>query len=186
MPRLNKAIKILLYTNGIVIFAGGMLAPIYAVLVDNIGGDILDVGIGAGLFALFGGVTVLIVGNLHDRMKENELIMVVGYLVMAVGFLSYLFVNSVQTMFLAQILIGFGEAVFGPSYDALYSKHLRDDRAGGSWAAWEAMNYFVGAASAVLGSVIVLYFGFKSLFVIISLMCFYSAWYIYNLPRKTL
>lgn len=183
---LPKAIRVLLLTNGIVLFAGGMLLPIYAVFVEEIGGSILDAGIGASLFAMFAGVTVIVSGRLHDHMKQNELIMVWGYLIMGVGFLLYLFVDSVLTMFLAQILIGFGEAVYAPSFDALYSEHLLEKKAGDSWAMWESMNYFVAALSAFVGSLIASYFGFRSLFVLIAALCFFSAIYIYRLPRRVL
>jgi sugar phosphate permease len=186
MVHIKKAIRVLLLTNGVVLFAGGMLAPIYAVFVEEVGGSLLDVGIGAALFSMFAGVTVIVSGRLHDKIKQNELIMVWGYLIMAVGFILYLFVDSVETMFLAQILIGFGEAVYAPSFDALYSEHLLMKKAGDSWGMWEAMNYFVAAASAFFGSLLVTFFGFRSLFVLIAGMCLFSAVYIDRLPRRVL
>ena len=48
----NKAIRVLLITNGIVLVAGAMLGPIYALFVKDIGGTLLDASFAGALFAL--------------------------------------------------------------------------------------------------------------------------------------
>lgn len=46
---LNKPIKVLLITDGLVLLAAAMFVPIYAVYVEKIGGDLLDVGLTGGI-----------------------------------------------------------------------------------------------------------------------------------------
>jgi len=182
----NRALRILLITNAIILIAGAMLGPIYALFVEEIGGDLLDASLTAGMFALAAGIATLIAGRYADKIKENELIVVFGYTMMGVGFLLYLAVNSIWLLFLVQMIIGFAEAIYSPAFDALYSKHLTQRQAGRQWGTWEAANYFSVAIGAVIGGFIVSQFGFSILFVLMAILSFASAVYIYHLPRKVL
>jgi len=76
-----------------------MLGPIYALFVEKIGGDLLDASYAFGVFALAAGVTTFISGRYADRIKENELIVVLGYGIMGIGFLGYTLVNSIWSLF---------------------------------------------------------------------------------------
>lgn len=182
----NKALRILLLTNAMVLIAGAMLGPIYALFVEKIGGSLLDASLAGGIFALAAGITTLIAGRYADKAKEDELIVVWGYFVMGIGFLLYIFVNSIWFLFSVQVLIGFAEAFYLPAFDALYSKHLTKRKAGREWGAWEAINYFSIACGAAIGGLIVTKFGFNTIFVIMAILCFLSAIYIYHLPRRVL
>lgn len=82
----NKALKILLFTNGIILFAGAMMGPIYALYVEKIGGDLLDASFTFALYAFAAGIMTLISGRYADKIKENELIVVLGYGLIGFGF----------------------------------------------------------------------------------------------------
>ncbi|MAF81051.1 hypothetical protein CL628_03495 [bacterium] len=183
---LNPALKILIVTNSLILLAGAMLGPIYALFVDDIGGSLLDVGWAGGVYALVAGITIYFSGRLSDKVKERELLVVAGYAILGVGFLLYLLVDSIWMLLITQAVIGFGEATYTPSFDALYSKNLNKKRAGSGWGAWEAMYYFTTAAGAILGGVIAHTYGFTPLFIIMAALCLISATYIYLLPRQAL
>ena len=182
----NKSLKILLATNALILFAGAMLGPIYAIFVTEIGGDIFDAGIAGAIFALVAGITTLISGKYVDKIKENELVLIIGYLIMGAGFLFYIWVNSIIMVFMAQAIVGIGEALYSPAFNVLYSKHLDKGKAGREWGAWESTNYFAIAIAAGFGGLLASQFGFKPLFIIMSFLAVASATYLYFLPRKVL
>ena len=182
----NKALKILLSTNAFILMAGAMLGPIYALFVEKVGGDLMDVSIAGGIFALVAGLTTLISGKYSDTIKENELIVVLGYSIMGTGFLLYFWVDSIIFLFIVQAIIGIGEAIYSPAFDAVYSKHLDGHKSGSQWGTWGSMNYFTTAIGAVVGGGLVTLFGFRILFIIMALFCFSSALYIYHLKRSVL
>ncbi len=182
----NKALRILLFTNMMVLTAAAMLGPIYALFVEKVGGSLLDASISGGLFALAAGITTLISGRYADKLKEKKLIVVAGYSLMGSGFLLYLLVNAPWSLFLVQILIGFSEAIYSPAFDALFSKHICICKAGREWGSWEAMNYFSAAIGAVIGGFIVYSFGFNAAFIAMASLCFISAIYVYLLPKRVL
>lgn len=182
----NKALRILLATNAMILMAGAMFGPIYALFVEKIGGDLMDASIAGAIFALVAGLTILISGKYSDKIKENELIVVLGYSIMGFGFLLYFWVNSIIFLFIVEAIIGLGEAVYSPAFDAVYSKHLDRRRSGAQWGAWESMNYLTIATGAIVGGFLATLFGFQILFIVMSLLCFSSALYIYNLKRSVL
>ena len=182
----NKALRILLSTNAMILMAAAMLGPIYALFVEKVGGDLMDASIAGAVFAFVAGLTTLVSGRYSDKIKENELIVVLGYAIMGVGFLLYFWVASVAFLFIVQAIIGLGEAIYSPAFDAVYSKHLDGHKSGTQWGAWESMNYFTTAIGAVIGGGLVTIFGFQTLFVIMAMLCFSSAIYIYHLKRNVL
>ena len=183
---LNKPLRILLFTNALIRISAAMLAPVYALFVKKIGGDLIEASIGGGIYALIAGLTTIISGRFSDKVKENELILVLGYSIMGAGFLLYFWVNSVIFLFIVQAIIAFGEALYLPVFDALYTKHLNKNIAGSQWGLRESMNYFVIALGAIFGGIIATLFGFQTMFVLMSILCFASALYIYRLKRTVL
>jgi len=136
MKRLfNKQIRILLTTNGLILIAGAMIGPIYALFVEKIGGDLLDASYAFGAYALAAGITTLISGRYADKLKENELIVVFGYGIMGLAFFGYTLVSSIWSLLIVQIIIGLGEAIYSPAFDAIYSKHLDGHKLGREWGA---------------------------------------------------
>lgn len=182
----NKALRILLSTNAMILMAGAMLGPIYALFVEKAGGNLIDASIAGGIFAFAAGLTTLISGKYSDKIKENELIIVLGYAIMGLGFFLYIWVNSIIFLFMVQAVIGLGEAIYSPAFDAVYSKHLDGHKSGTQWGAWESMNYFTTSIGAIIGGGLVTLFGFKILFVVMAMLCFLSALYIYSRKRKVL
>ena len=70
----NKSLRILLITNGIVLIAGAMLGPIYALFVEKIGGSLLDASLTGGFFALAAGITTLLAGKFADKHKDELIV----------------------------------------------------------------------------------------------------------------
>ena len=182
----NKALRVLLLTNGLILVAGAMLAPIYALFVDEIGGDLMDASLAGAAFALAAAITSLVSGRFSDNMREGEYVVVFGYVLVGTGFLLLTQVGSIWSLFAIQALIGIGEAIYSPAYDALYSKHLSTSKEGAQWSLWESMNYISIVIGAIVGGFIAQSFGFDQLFIVMSLLCFGSALYTFLLPRKML
>ena len=182
----NRALRALLIVDGLVLAAVAMLAPIYAVFVDEVGGDLLDAGLTAGALAFGSGVASLISGKIADKTKNKRVFIFVAYAVTGLGFLLFTTIHSVWYLAAVQAVIGLAQAFGQPAYDALYSVHLEDGREAEGWGAWEAVSYFTTAFGALLGGFIVSVTSFSTLFVIMAALCGFSAIYITRVPHRTL
>ncbi|MBU1178010.1 MFS transporter [Patescibacteria group bacterium] len=187
MQRLfNRATKILLSTDTVVLVAIAMLGPFYTMFVEKIGGHLYDASLTIAVFAFSAGLTTIFVGKYTDKVKESELLVVAGYVLMGIGFVLYNFVDSLALLFVVQVLVGIAGAIYTPASEALHVKHFKNCRAGKIWGTEKAVSYFAAAAGAIIGSLVIVEFGFNTLFIAMAVFCFASATYIYFLPRKVL
>lgn len=132
------------------------------------------------------GITTLVSGRYSDKLKESEPIVVLGYVIMAVGFWGYMLVNSLWSFLVIQVIVGLGEAIYAPAFDSSYSRCLNGHKSASQWGAWEAVNYFTTAFGAITGGLLVTLFGFNIMFAIMGLLCFVSAIYVSRLPKWAL
>lgn len=182
----NRATKILLSTDLIVLISTAMLGPFYTVFVENIGGSFFDVSLTIAIFAFVSGVTTLVSGRFIKKVKEEELLVVIGYGLLGLSFILYIFVNSIWSLFAIQVLAGFASAIYSPALNKLHDKHVKKSKIGKIKGTWEAMDYFSVSIGAIVGGILVYYGGFEMLFIVMASFCLLSAIYIYFLPRETL
>jgi len=181
--KFKKATKILLLTNWLVLIAVAMLAPIYAIFVDKVWWDLMDASIAWWIFALSAWITSLISWKITDNLKKKTNVVVFWYFLMWIWFFLYTIVDSVLFLFFVQALIGFGEAIYSPSFDALYWNNLNKKQRWLEWGAWESMNYFTIAIWAFIWWLMVTYLWFNSIFIFMWLLCFGSWTYLYILSN---
>ena len=186
MKHLRKSLKILLYTNGLVLVSAAMLWPIYALFVEEIWWDLMDASIAWGMFALSAWITTLLFWRIADSAKKKGRILSLWYFLMGLWFFSYLFVDSILHLFMVQVLIGLWEAIYSPAFDALYSENIHKKQSWTEWGIWEAVNYFSLAIWAFMGWIFASTFWFDAIFIIMWGFCIASSLYIDLLPKNML
>ncbi|MBI2110150.1 MFS transporter [Candidatus Woesearchaeota archaeon] len=161
-----------------------MFGPIYAIFVEQIGGNILTAGWAWALYAISIGITVLIMGKVEDRIKKDELFVVLGFGLASFGFLGYLFISEPWHLFIVQTYLGVAWALGTPAFDSLYSKNLDHKKTDTEWADYEASVKITEGIAAFIGAGIAAAFGFKLLFMIMFAIAFIAWLIILNILRK--
>ena len=69
---MQNGLKILIVADAFANLALGMLGPIYAIFVGEIGGDILDVGWAYFTFTFTSGVVLYLISKWEDRVLHKE------------------------------------------------------------------------------------------------------------------
>ncbi|PIR87446.1 MAG: hypothetical protein COU11_00305 [Candidatus Harrisonbacteria bacterium CG10_big_fil_rev_8_21_14_0_10_49_15] len=163
---MKRGLKILLWADAWADFGIGMLGPIYAIFVEDIGGDILDASWAYFAFMITAGLVMYLISRWENHVLHKEKLVVIGYCLTAVGALGYYFVDTQAGLLVVQVILGVSMAVLSPAFDALYSHYVVNKHEASDWGAWEAMGYMVAALAAVVGGYVVDSFGFRPLFLL--------------------
>ncbi|MFH0867908.1 MAG: MFS transporter, partial [Candidatus Woesearchaeota archaeon] len=159
-------LKLALTANSFFLLAAGMLGPIYAFFVKDIGGDVLAAGGSWAVFMIVSGLGMFVMGKIQDKIKKDKPVMIVGYTLQSIGFLGYFFVANVTQLFIVQIVLGLSTVIQLPAYDSFYTKYLEKGKFASQWAAWEGVYYTITGIAALIGAFLVKIFGFKILFLV--------------------
>ena len=181
---MHRPLKVILGTNALVILSGALLVPIWAIYVEKIGGDILTAGTAYAVFLIIAGVCIVIFGKFEDRIKRKDLVVVVAYIIMGIGFFGYILVKNPIQLFIVQAIIGLGEAIYIPALNALYNRFIEEKRAASQWGFWDGMIYIVAGVAAISGALIADYLGFSVLFIAMGCFCMISAVGMLILPKN--
>ena len=156
----KKLFKILVASYSLSTFAEGVILPIYAIFVQQIGGGILDTSGAIATFLIVGGVATIIIHRLEWSQRHRIPLLIFGWLLWVIGISSYFFISNVFTLFAAQILVALGNATADPAFDAELDDNT--DTAFG-WSIFEASKDILNGIAAVVGGLIAAFLGFKVL-----------------------
>lgn len=158
--------KLLLWAYNFSTISTGILGPIYAYFVMKVGGGILETAYSMAIFSIASGSATLLAtrSGLYHKYKVECLY--TGWLMWVLGTISYLFIDSVTTLLIAEILNGLGSALSNPIFDAEYSQAASADLVTG-WGDFEGLTNILTGLSALVGGAIAHHFGFKMLIYLI-------------------
>lgn len=167
-------LKILLWSSFFINLSAGLLGPIYAIFVEDIGGGLLTAGTSYAVFSIATGILIFFLGKWEDKIKNPANILILGRFLAVIGTAGYLFVKSPLMLFGVQIVLGISEALVAPGFSGLYSKSLSKGKFASQWGYWNSMVYITVGISAILGSFIAKQFGFQLLFIVMTIAAILS------------
>ncbi len=180
---MRHGLKILISASFAFNTAAGAFAPLYAIFVEKIGGGILEASNIWAAQAITTGILLFLLGRIEDKIDKRKTL-VLGYSLYFIGFVSYIFVQSVAQLFLVQIFFGIAFAINIPAFDAFYSRSLDRGKESSEWAVWESGARIIIALSAVAGGYIASTFGFRPLFIFMSIFSGISVLVVAHLLRR--
>lgn len=159
-----------LYMSGV-----GLLSPIYALFVLDIGGDGLIAGASWSLYLITAGLFMLITSKQEDMSGNAHPFLMTGYGIAALSTFMYLFVDSMPQLFLLQIVHAIGIGMLTPSLRAAYAATQDKARQAHEWALFDGGIFILQGVAALIGGTLLVTFGFESLFIFMGSMQLLSA-----------
>lgn len=184
--KINKSLRILFLINAVFVFASSLLGPLYAIYVQGIDRNIISVSFSWAVFMFSSTIFMYFVSKYGDYIKEKEYLLAAGFLVRCLAWFGYIFVSNLSGLIALQIILGLGEALGTPSWDAIFAKHLDKNKEIMDYSDWNIVRNLMIAIATVVGGVLVTYFGFNLLFTLMGLLAFISFIGVLITPKKVL
>ena len=166
----NKILTVLFFYNGIFILAATMLGPLYAVYVERFVDGIMAVSISWATLLISTTLFTYFLSRTGDRIKDKKYLLLAGYLLRIIGWISFIFVNNILSLVLVQILLGLGESLGTPAFNTIFAEHLDKNEHIKEYSNWTLVSNLFSALGIVIGGLIVNSFGFPPLFLLMSLL----------------
>jgi MFS family permease len=163
---MNIKYKILLIAGFLCNFGENLLGPFYAVFVQKIGGSLLTIGYSHTIYLISSGFLIILVGKLSDKWNK-EWITVLGYSLLAISALGYIFISHPWQLFVLQIIAAIGTACLASPLTSLMSHNINKENEGFQWALSGGGEKIIIGLAVLIGTYLVKYFGFTILFIII-------------------
>lgn len=169
---MNKALKLLITYDLLVISSFGFLQPIFAIfLKEEIKGvSIAAIGISSFIFLITKSICQPFIGKFADREPANKReikFLFLGSALIAITPLIYFFAQNIYHIYAAQFIYGLGSAFSFAAWYTLYTRFVDKNKEGYQWSIYDTGVGLGGAFTAFVGGFLAEFFGFKAIFFLI-------------------
>lgn len=183
MAIVTNKFKLLVLSYGLSTFSEGIIIPVYAFFVQNIGGGILETTGTVSIFLIVSGITTLFIHKFEWSQKHALKLLVFGWLIWLFGIICYFLISNLTTLIIAQVLIAIGNAIANPAFDSELMLHTNKNSKSYEWGIFEASQDIFNGIAAFVAGVVVVIWGFNTLIVIMVLTASISFALIYRYYR---
>lgn len=165
-------------------FGNGMLSPLLAIFVKDLGGgDILNVGIAYSIYLFVTGIMAIIFGHLSDKYGRKRLILLGAILGLPVPFL-YMSVSSMSQVALLQAWNGIALGIQWAPWMAMLSDITEKSQKGLQFGIYAGAFTMMPGLGALIGASIVRSFGFQAMFFLIGILGVISTAVLFGIKEK--
>ena len=159
----NYLYRLLVSAYSVSTFSEGIILPIYAVFVQEIGGGILETSGAIATFLIVQGIATILIHRLPWSQRNRTHLLIYGWLLWVFGIGAYFFISNIATLFMTQVLVGLGNAIADPVFDAELDDHTDAKIKSYEWGIFEALKDILNGIAAIVGGIVAAFFGFKVL-----------------------
>ena len=175
MPKpINKVIKILIASDFLLQSGWGLIGPIFAIFLTRQiqGGTLAMVGFVAATYWITKSIVQPFIASYLDKNhgeKDDFVFLVVGMYIANLIPLGYIFSSLPWHIFTLEFVRGLAMACVVPTWAAIFTRHISKGREAFSWSIESTGIGFAAAFAGALGGILATLFGFKIVFVLLSM-----------------
>lgn len=160
-----KKIIFIIFWGTLFTFAVEIIAPIYAIFVKDISGNVLSVGIAYAIYSIMFSTLQPFMGKMADKYGRIKL-SILANLINSVGLFGYIIITNIFHVYFLQMLLGIGSSIASPSQQAMMADITSKKKRGEEFGyIYMAMGY-AGAIAAITAGIIADLINFQMVFLI--------------------
>ncbi|HLC84309.1 MAG TPA: MFS transporter [Candidatus Nanoarchaeia archaeon] len=169
---MNRTIKLLMLSDIFALTGFGLIEPILAIFIKEnlVGGTIFAAGVASTLFLVTKSIVQLPFSRYVDNHDHNAWWILAGMAITSSVPFIYIVSTTIDTIYIAQIILGIGAGLTYPTWLGLWSTHLDRDHESYEWSLYSTLTGLGTAVSAAVGGAIAQFAGFTATFTIVGLM----------------
>jgi DHA1 family quinolone resistance protein-like MFS transporter len=180
LKEINPIIKFLTLSDIMIISGWGLVSPIFAVFITNNikNGNLEVVGIASTIYLLSKSLGQIPIAKLMDKIKgekDDFRFLLFGSLCWSIVPLFYMIISQAWQLYIIQFFYGLTSAFAYPAWYAIFTRHIDKNKEGIEWGIYNTLTDLGGAISASLGGLLAYQFGFKYLFIIVSIISLFGS-----------
>lgn len=167
---MHKILRALIISDFFILSSFGLIQPIFAVfMIQKITGTTLTaIGVAVTIQLVTKAILQLFVARWTDEETGNQrelFTLLIGSVIMSLVPFGYIFSHTLGHIYLLQFILGIGAALAYPGWIVIFSRHIRDKKAGAEWGVYSSLVSLGTGAAAFLGAYMAELYSFKHLFV---------------------
>ncbi len=184
MRKINNLIKILTYSDILILSGWGLVNPIFAVYITSQiqGGNLELVGLASAVFLILKSFVQIPVAKYIDQKKgevDDAVVMTLGTFVISLVPFLFILAKSAPHVLVLQVLHGLGAALVTPGWMAIFTRHIDRHQEAEEWSIYMSMTSLGMALAGALGGFLAEAFGFKLVFVLVGIISTVGASFLY-------
>lgn len=170
----NKIVRILIYSDFLLISAFGFLSPIFAIFITQqlVGGSIQVAGFATTAYWLVKSVVQIPAARYIDARRgerDDFWLLIAGSVLTTVIPFLYLIARYPWHIYALQSVLGIGAAISFPGWFAIFTRHVDKFKEGFEWSLHSVAIGLGISGTAALGGVLAERFGFGLVFVLVGI-----------------
>lgn len=136
--------------------------------------NLSSISLSWGAFLISTTFFLFILSRFGDKISDKKSLLLGGFAIRAISWILFIFVQDLAGLILVQIILGIGEALGTPSFEALFVEHLEKGKHIMDYSEWKLIVNATSAVAAILGGFFISKFGFNVLFISMAMLAIVS------------
>lgn len=188
LNRINLIIRSFIWADLALLAGWGLIEPLFAIFIlERIAGaTVVTIGIAAAIYWLVKSalqVPIAVMLDKTDGEKDEYWVLIFGLLLAGLTAISFALIDQIWQLYLVKVLHATAFAFYIPSWYSIFSNHLDKGHRSLEFSLDSTAIGIAAGITGFLGSILVKYFGFITIFIIAGVMCFIAASVIFFSPE---
>lgn len=171
LPPINQVILIIIFAEFVFTIGAALLGPLVAIFITkDIGAPVTVVGFSVAIYWIVKSILQLPVARYLDRNHgevDDYYSVLSGLAISTTAVYLYYFVQAAWHIYALQVLIGAGDALVVPAFQAIFIRHLDKNQEAFELALRSSFSYGAGSAfGGALSGILAIVIGIRAIYLI--------------------